>query len=229
MEWAVLKTFSILGVEMLVCFDLDGTLEDSRTDMVAAIQQVRSDLGLDPRTYERLVPWVSKGMPKLYANGFDDVDETIRTEIPKLYAEAYAQIITRRTCLYDGIHQMLQVLSGTVAMAVVTNKPEGLSRLLLQQLGVLDCFITVIGGDTFSFAKPNPGMLKGAMERSGLTGPCIMVGDSAGDIHMAQAFGAIAVWCEWGYYDRPVDVQPDCTVKEPFEVTDIVESMLTED
>ena len=49
---------------MLLCFDLDGTLEDSRRDMVGAIQRLRSELTLEFRDYDALVPWVSKGMPK---------------------------------------------------------------------------------------------------------------------------------------------------------------------
>ena len=76
-------------------------------------------------------------------------------------------------------------------------------------------FSAVIGGDTFDFAKPNPGMLRGAIDRSGLksTEKCVMVGDSAGDVRMAQAYGAQAVWCEWGYYETLPDVKPDVTVR----------------
>ena len=154
---------------MLVCFDLDGTIEDSRRDMVGAIQRLRSKLNLDFREYDSLVPWVSKGMPKLYANAFDDViDGKTRNHLPQFYAEEYAAGIIQHTRLYDGVQAMFQSLTGHVTMAVVTNKPEALARLLLDKLDVLHYFSTVIGGDTFDFAKPNPGMLMGAMEMSGL-------------------------------------------------------------
>jgi phosphoglycolate phosphatase-like HAD superfamily hydrolase len=36
----------------LVAFDLDGTLEDSRRDMVAAVDRVRRELGLPARSYD---------------------------------------------------------------------------------------------------------------------------------------------------------------------------------
>ena len=120
---------------------------------------------------------------------------------------------------------MLQSLHGTVPMAVVTNKPEALSRLLLEKLGILEYFVTVIGGDTFDFAKPNPGMLQGALDRSGVTGPCFMIGDSAGDVKMAQAFGATAIWCTWGYHEKLPDLQPDRVVKAPSEVVTFVGSI----
>ena len=217
---------------MLLCFDLDGTLEDSRRDMVGAIQRLRSELNLGFRDYDALVPWVSKGMPKLYANAFDDViDSEIRDALPELYAEQYAAMIVQHTCLYDGIHSMLQSLHGSVPMAVVTNKPEVLSRLLLTKLDVLQYFSAVIGGDTFDFAKPNPGMLSGAVEQSGLRGTeqCVMVGDSAGDIRMAHAYGAQAVWCQWGYYESLADVEPDVTVKTPDDVVKHVRTIITGD
>lgn len=232
MALVVLKIFKEKTFDMLVCFDLDGTLEDSRLDMVQAIQQLRLDLGLEQRTYECLVPWVSKGMPALYANAFDDViDDSVLSTIPDLYAQSYARGIVQNTCLYDGVQTMLQSLDETVAMAVVTNKPEALARLLLKKLGVLHHFVTVIGGDTFDFAKPNPRMLQGALDRSGFSGAaqCIMVGDSAGDVKMAQAFGATSIWCQWGYHDLLSDVQPNIHVESPLEVVSVIESLSTVD
>ena len=126
---------------------------------------------------------------------------------------------------------MLQSLNGRVTMAVVTNKPESLSRLLLTELDIVQYFSAVIGGDTFDFAKPNPGMLRGALEQTGRagTGQCVMVGDSAGDIQMAQAFGAQAVWCQWGYYESLTDVKPDQTVQTPSDVIKFLDSMLIGD
>ena len=217
---------------MMLCFDLDGTLVDSRRDMVGAIQRLRSELNLDFRDYHALVPWVSKGMPKLYANAFDDINDTqIRDALPVQYAKQYAAEIVQHTRLYDGIHEMLQNLSERVTMAVVTNKPEALSRLLLTQLDVLQYFSAVIGGDTFDFAKPNLGMLRGAIDRSGLksTEQCVMVGDSAGDVRMAHAYRARAVWCEWGYYETLPDVKPDVTVRTPCDVVKLVENLLIGD
>lgn len=211
---------------MLLCFDLDGTLQDSRADMVTAIQKVRSDLNLEPRSFEALVPWVSKGMPMLYANAFDDADGTVRLEIPKLYAQTYSKVIVQQTRLYEGVYSMLQTLSSQVVMAVVTNKPERLSRLLLYRLGVLKYFMTVIGGDTLTVAKPSPEMLQEAYDRSGANGQCLMVGDSAGDVRMSQSYGATSMWCAWGYYERPDDVQPDLIVQSPSEVVAFVEALI---
>ena len=213
---------------MLVCFDLDGTLEDSRVDMVSAIQSLRDALGLPTRSFQTLVPWVSKGMPALYANAFDDVsDVDIQATLPERYAEVYASRIADETRLYEGLEELLMTLSNVdgLQMAVVTNKPELLSRLLLERLGILHHFDAVIGGDTFDFAKPNPGMLQGAVEQSGSTGPCVMIGDSAGDVNMARAFGAHSIWCAWGYYAELPNVELESTAVIPNDVLNILEGL----
>ena len=207
---------------MLVAFDLDGTLEDSRQDMVLAIQNLRSELGLEPREDADLRPWVSKGMPMLYAKAFDDVALEDRDKIPKRYAAHYAQVINKNTVLYEGIAELLQQLSTEVTLAVVTNKPQELSKLLLRKLNIDQYFSVVVGGDTFEKAKPDPMMLSGALRQSGVKGDVVMVGDSAGDVQMSRSFGAKSIWCAWGYLDSvPKDI-PDFVVTHPMEVWDCI-------
>lgn len=209
---------------MLVAFDLDGTLEDSRTDMVLAIQKLRTQLSLPFRSFDDLVPWVSKGMPTLYAKAFDDLEnEGMRQQLPKLYAECYQRVIVDSTVLYEGILELLTNLSGKVELAVITNKPEHLSRVLLRNLGILEFFSAVIGGDTMPVAKPDPIMIEGAMTACKVTDTCIMVGDSRGDVVMSRDFGAISIWCKWGYHDSILDVEADYVVSHPSEVYSIVE------
>ena len=48
--------------ELLVALDLDGTLEDSRADMVASVGRVRTDLGLPDRAAEAIVDHVHRGV-----------------------------------------------------------------------------------------------------------------------------------------------------------------------
>ncbi len=51
--------------QRLIGIDLDGTLEDSRADMVAAARKVRSALGLPVRADAQLAPWENAGMDRL--------------------------------------------------------------------------------------------------------------------------------------------------------------------
>lgn len=195
----------------LIALDLDGTLEDSRIDMVAAIHRVRARFDLAPRADDAVRPWVSRGMDNLYRHCFDEllVDGDARyAEIRTAYEADYLAHVADTTRLYAGVAEVLPVLADRAALACVTNKPEHISRALLDALGVASVFQTVVGGDSCVAPKPDPIMLRTAVTRIGHAGPVFMCGDSNGDMVLGRAFGATRVWCAWGYYDA---------LKEPFD------------
>ena len=217
----------------LIALDLDGTLEDSRADMVAAARRVRAQLGLSERADGELLPWVNGGMDQLYAKCFDDYlqgEPRRLTQVREAYEADYLANVAVTTRLYGGIEDALRELAGVGVLACVTNKPERISRRLLDALGVGPLFRTVVGGDTCVRAKPDPVMLAAAAERcevaAGTKGErarrVIMIGDSAGDVALARAFGASAVWCGWGYAGTAGSESADFLARAPGELSAIV-------
>lgn len=191
-------------------FDLDGTLEDSRLDMVAAAQHVRSQLNLASRTYEELVPHVNRGMRELYINCFNDyclksdavVDENKLSEVERMYVQRYGNQIAVHTRPYDGIRDVLTQIKLNGRIAVITNKPEALSVRLLEALNLSHLIELVVGGDTCSEAKPSALPLKHALDTLGGNAAhdvVFMIGDSQGDALAAQRANVHSVWCAWGY------------------------------
>ena len=208
----------------LVAFDLDGTLEDSRPDMVAAVDRVRRELGLPPRSYEASVAWVNQGMPQLYAKCFDDFGGPV-AEVQDRYLRAYEEGICDATRAYPGIAAALDVLAGEATLAVVTNKPHRHSQLLLERLGLLVHFATIIGEEDTPEPKPSPKALACAVDAIHPSGTIVMVGDSRGDVRMANTYGARSVWCAYGYYSRADlgDLLPDRVADAS---TDLAEKVL---
>jgi phosphoglycolate phosphatase len=87
---------------------------------------------------------------------------------------------------------------------VCTNKLEHSTRLLLDKLGVLDCFAFVCGQDTFGVGKPNPKPLIETIRRAGgEVARAVMVGDSHVDVDIARAAGTRVVLVDFGYTDKP--------------------------
>jgi phosphoglycolate phosphatase len=195
----------------LIGIDLDGTLEDSRADMVAAARRVRAAFDLPARDDAQLLPWVNAGMDRLYRACFDDYlaagDARARyAAVQAAYDADYLANVAVETRLYAGIADAVERLAALGALACVTNKPERISRALLDALGVGAHFGAVIGGDSCAEAKPSPLMLRAAAERCGFDparGRAFMIGDTAGDIQLGRAFGAVTIWCAWGYSDAP--------------------------
>lgn len=212
----------------LIGIDLDGTLEDSRADMAAAVHRVRSALGIPLRDDESVLPWVNKGMDGLYRACFDDYlsgDESRMEEVRKRYEADYLEHVAVKTFLYPGIFEALERLAEMGRLAVITNKPEKISIRLLEALGVDRHIDAVVGGDSCAKTKPDPMVLEEAARRSGLSGIpdlTVMIGDTAGDIRLGRASGAATIWCGWGYMDEPGE-EPDYIAARPPELPGLVD------
>ena len=211
----------------LFCLDLDGTLEDSRDDMVAAVHRVRAQLALAAQAEEALRAHVHRGMAHLYDACFNEVAD--KEAIRLAYEAQYGAHIADRTRLYDGVPRALQALADLGALACVTNKPEALARRLLAALGIADRFRAVIGGDTCSAGKPDPVMLRAAERLSGFAddpGRCFMIGDTAGDIRLGLSHGATTVWCAWGYGESADPETPDLIAPTPASLPELIAGSL---
>jgi phosphoglycolate phosphatase len=217
-------------------FDLDGTLEDSRRDMVNAAQRVRECLSLESRTFEELVPHVNRGMRELYINCFKDfcltasgdVDEEKILTIERLYVEHYGNEIAVHTQLYPGIRDLLTQIKPHGRIAVITNKPESLSHRLLEALQLSHLIDLVVGGDTCLEAKPSALPLMYALTQLGGTperDPVFMIGDSQGDTLAGERAGVHSVWCAWGYQSSaPTQPAPKRIAATPQDLIEIFES-----
>jgi phosphoglycolate phosphatase len=216
----------------LIGFDLDGTLEDSRSDMVAAVHRVRDALALAPREDAAIRPWVNRGMDQLYRACFDDYvngDSSRLAAVRERYEADYLANVADETRLYPGIADSLAKIADRGRLAVITNKPERIAYRLLEVLGVGEHFTAIIGGDTCVRAKPDPIVLSEAAKRCGFDparSRAVMIGDTAADVALGRAFGAATIWCAWGYLDRP-DQEPDLVAADPSDLPDLVRHALT--
>ncbi|KAB8030987.1 HAD family hydrolase [Fluviispira multicolorata] len=208
-------------------FDLDGTLEDSRDDMVYSVNIVRELLGLHPRNNDELKKHVNRGMYELYMACFDDYFkqsinfdlsyQKIKTE----YEKNYLENICLKSFCYEGVKDVLEELSKNSKIIIVTNKPEKHSRALLKELNISEYIIDVMGGDSCEEMKPSALPLKIAAKRHGFVSDrdsSYMVGDSAGDVEAGKAFGAKTVWCSFGYNKTFGTTKPDYVIKSPLEL-----------
>ena len=215
----------------VIALDLDGTLEDSRTDMVSAVRRVRDALGLAPRSDDVIRPWVNRGMDQLYRACFDDYVEGTEArlaEVRSRYEADYFDNVVRDTRLYPGIAESLAQLAELGPLAVITNKPEKISRRLLEALGVGRLFAAVIGGDTCPVSKPDPVVFAEAAGRCGVVSAqarAVMIGDTTADVALGRAVGATTIWCAWGYVDHP-DEKPDFVATSPTDLPGLVRTAL---
>lgn len=183
-----------------VVFDLDGTLADTSTDLLAAANACLPRACLGPgdalTAFHGGRAMLRLGFSRLRMDWSEaDVDAAY-----PVLLEAYRGGIATHTRLYPGAMEAVEQLKGAgFAVSVCTNKPEGLAELLLTALGVRGAFGALVGADTFPVRKPDPMPYRAAVERAGGdVGRSMLVGDTETDAKTGVAAGVPVVLVTFG-------------------------------
>jgi phosphoglycolate phosphatase len=186
----------------LFLFDLDGTLADTKNDLATAVNLTFADLGLPPLPEAVIAGYVGDGVRKLIANTLGESGAPRYAEALHLFRGHYLAHLLDTTQFYPGMTSLLQRLSGKKRV-VVTNKPMEYTGKILEGLDAGSYFDLVIGSDSSTPLKPDPHMIRRALDHFGLpSASAIMVGDGVNDIVAARAVAVRS--CAVGYGLAPV-------------------------
>ena len=212
-----------------VIFDLDGTLVDTAPDLMAATNHVLALLRRRPITMPEVRTFVGRGARILIERGVaatgDAIDEASLTYYHAEFLRHYEGHTADRSEIFPGVVALLKRLADSgIKAGVCTNKPEDLSRLLLDTLDLSRFFGAVVGPDTIGIAKPNAAPYLEAVRRLGVEPQhSIMVGDSDVDILTARAAKVPVIAVTFGYTAKPVaEFGPDYLVSHFDEIWEIL-------
>ncbi|HXB72882.1 MAG TPA: phosphoglycolate phosphatase [Candidatus Acidoferrales bacterium] len=208
----------------LLIFDLDGTLIDSKLDLVQAVNATRAHLGMEPLENELVYSYVGNGAPVLIRRALgDQATEAEVQEALEFFLEYYRDHPLDFTRLYPGVKESLERLSAAgKRMAVLTNKPVRISRAILEGLGLHRYFFQVYGGNSFQFKKPHPAGVEALMHEAGVSRDAtLMVGDSSVDVETARHAGIQCCGVTYGFQPESLaDPAPDKLVDSMDELAD---------
>lgn len=175
-------------------FDLDGTLIDSTADLVASGNWLRVREGLAALEPGRVTSYVGDGVEALVRRLLERPEGGVQEDI-EAFMHHYREHCLDATHLHTGVAATLEALQARgYVMAVVTNKPERVSRRILNGLGVEQRFGSVVGGDTCANKKPHPEPLLKACADLGIEPVrTLMVGDSRVDVEAGHNAGMASV------------------------------------
>lgn len=186
----------------LLVFDWDGTLMDSASAIVGALQSACADLGLPVPSEERSRYIIGLGLNDAMHHVLPNIDSS---QYPKI-VERYRVHYLRRdadTALFPGAAELVTALNGAgFLLAVATGKGRhGLERVLAST-GLKGLFHASRCADE-GHSKPHPGMLEALLEELGVAShQALMIGDTTHDMEMARAAGVARVAAAYGAHSR---------------------------
>jgi phosphoglycolate phosphatase len=213
----------------LVIFDLDGTLIDSRLDLVHSVNAALRHIGRPALPDDVIASYVGDGAPILIqrALGGEAVDEAIVRQGLQFFLSYYREHKLDHTTVYAGIREALTAIQQASngiprKLAVLSNKPVVPSRVIVQALGLGPFFTQIYGGNSFATKKPDPEGARTLLEESGVRPvETMIVGDSHVDIETGLNAGLWTVGVSYGFAPHTLQENPpDVLVDTPQELAD---------
>src|SRR6266853_4917028 len=196
-------------------FDLDGTLIDSKRDLIFSVNAMLEEMGREQLHEDTISGYIGHGAPQLVCRALDNnATETKRGLDLKFFLAHYEEHKLDSTCAYPAVLEALEQLTA-LPMAILTNKPVRVSKRILEALGLAKYFRAVYGGNSFETKKPDPLGAQTILREFGVaSAEAILIGDSEVDVLTARNAGTLAAAVNYGFgtHDRaahPADIYLD--------------------
>jgi phosphoglycolate phosphatase len=218
----------------LVIFDLDGTLIDSRLDLVHSVNAALRHIGREPLPDDVIASYVGDGAPILIqrALGGEAVEEALVRKGLEFFLSYYRAHKLDHTTVYPGIAESLAAIQNSAngnpnaalrKLAVLSNKPVGPSRAIVEALGLGPFFAQVYGGNSFATKKPDPEGARKLLAESGVRAEqAAIIGDSHTDIETGRNASLWTVGVTYGFAPHTLEeASPDIVVDHPQELATV--------
>lgn len=189
----------------VIIFDFDGTLCDTRSNIIIAFRATMEHLGLDMRDEETCGATIGltlrDGFRSMYPD-FDDakIDYCVET-YRQIFAERRKELMPD---LFPGVKETLEALRKRGhRMTIATSRLTDSLMLFMRHHGIDHYFEYAVGSDSVTHHKPHPEpALKTLRELNIAPTEAIMVGDMPVDIAMAHNAGIRAIGVDYGNATR---------------------------
>ncbi|MFA5423309.1 MAG: HAD family hydrolase [Phycisphaerae bacterium] len=213
-----------------VIFDLDGTLLYTLKDIADSGNFALEQMGFPTHPVDDYRYFIGEGIETAMSRTLPEEkrDEKTVAECVRIYREDYSHRWRKSSKPYDGIAEVLKRLKQMgIKTAVLSNKPDDFTRIMVNELlGNFD-FETVQGSLPGVPDKPDPGAALNIAKKMKIAPEnCIYIGDSDIDMKTARAAGMYAVGALWGYRtaDELKRAGANKIIEKPTELLELFES-----
>jgi len=213
----------------LLIFDLDGTLIDSRLDLIHSVNAMLRHLQRPELAGDVVASYVGDGAPMLVRRALGDPqDESVFTRALEYFLSYYRVHKLDHTHVYEGVREALAAIRSSAngtprTMAVLSNKPVNPSRGIVEALGLGEFFGSVYGGNSFPTKKPDPEGARAILKEAGANpDETLIVGDSAIDITTGRNAGLWTCGVTYGFAPHTLQIAPpDVVLDTPQELAEL--------
>ena len=208
----------------LCIFDLDGTVLDTVETIAYYGNYALAQNGIAPidsREYQYLAGTGAANLIRKMLS-FRGCDEGLFEKVFRDYNAAYNGDVTYRSSIFPGLKEALDAVKRLVIrLAIVSNKPDFATKLVLSKLYGEDYFVDVVGQQEGVPLKPDPTAVQAVMKRQGVTPEeCLYFGDTSTDMLTGKNAGMFTVGVLWGFRGREelLENGADLLVQTPEEL-----------
>jgi len=193
----------------LIIFDLDGTLVDSKMDILNANNKTLKHFGFKPITKAQVKGIVGQGIMgninislKMQKRTASD---SLKKEMFNYFYSFYKKNLFVKSSVYAGLPALLKKLKKKkIKISVGSNKLENLTKIVIKQSKLNQYFKIICGGNTFKRKKPHAGFLNAFIKKMKMKKKdCLFIGDSEHDYEAAHNSGVDFLLKQNGFTQKP--------------------------
>ena len=185
----------------LIIFDFDGTLGDTRQNIVTTMQMTIEELHLPSRSEEECAATIGLPLAGCFRTLFPDIQEELITRCAETYRRVFNENLKNiRPEAFPGVVETLAILHQKGFTLTIASSRSHISLMeLTRNMDIAGYISYILGADDVKEAKPKPEpVLKTLAEMNYDAGESLVVGDMAVDIQMGANAGAKTCGVTWG-------------------------------
>jgi len=182
-------------------------------------------LDLPPLETEEVMSHVGDGLKKLMHRSLPKDQLAEVDEVIDIFHGHYREHLLDFSVFYPNVENVLNYFRGK-KMAVISNKPEKFTRLILEGLRAADFFEIILGGDSLPVMKPDPGPILYILKQLSVSPEkTAIVGDGTTDMEAGNAANVWTCAVTYGLKERKVLLKknPDFMIDDILELKKIFE------
>lgn len=189
----------------LVIFDFDGTLGDTRQNIIITLQRTMRLMGLELRDEATCARTIGLTLEDSFLSMYPAMSRDEAREAVRVYRDIFYESIEElQPDLFPGVKEVVEGLHARGLMLSIASSRSSPSLLLfLRNMGIARYFSLVLGSDNVEFHKPHPEAVLLTLRELGVRpDDAVVVGDMPVDVEMAHRAGVEAVAVSYGNASR---------------------------